>query len=180
MKSRSQRLVPFIVAAIVLFIVCLALFRLPDAFAAKIERNSPFTSSQSGWAYRLLALAAIAQALYIGFVILQVDRVRKAQKEDPQVAAMTSDEQVRTLSRNAAGMSLLTLVYGLAAFYVSGERGGFWLFVFLAVAQLAWYYRQVGQVERWLELQPAPDPNKPRRESAWQREPPDYSPPLGR
>lgn len=178
MESRNERLVPFLIAATVLFMICLAMARLPDAYASQLERNSPFTSSQAGWAYRLLALAALAQAAYGGFSLFQVERVRKARAEDEKTASMSSGELVRSLARTAAGMSLLTIVYGIASFYVSGQRGGFWLFALIAVAQGAWYVRQVGQIARWLELQPAAPPRN--KTSAWKGEPPDYSPPLGR
>jgi hypothetical protein len=77
-------------------------------------------------------------------------------------------------------MILLTLVYGVASFYVTGQRGGFWLFVVVGAAQTAWYYRQVGQVARWVVQQPEADLATERRPPSWQPEPPDYSPPLGR
>jgi hypothetical protein len=173
------RLTPFLVAFGIAFIVCLALFRLPDSFLAQLERNSPLSTAQAGWAFRLLALAATGQAFYGGFVILQIDRVRKAMKEDEKTAAMSPDEILRTLARTAAGMILLTLVYGIAYLFITGERGGLWLFVVVAVLQGAWYYRQVGQIAKWFSLQ-VPEPEGPRRESAWEGEPSDYSPPLGR
>ena len=179
MDSRDRRLVPFLVAAIILFIVCLALFRLPEAFVSRIGRNTPFTASQTGWAYRLLVFAALAQAIYGGFWVLQVDKVRKARAEDEKTAALSQDDLMQVISRNAAIMALLSLVYGLAAFYVGGERGGFWLFAFLTVAQGAWYFRQVGQIGKWLYQQPAVEATA-KPSTAWEREPPDYSPPLGR
>jgi hypothetical protein len=179
MQTRNERLVPFLVALAVLGIICLAMARLPEAYASRLARNSPFTTSQSGWAYRLLALAAIGQAAYGGFVLLQIDRVRKARNEDERLAAASPAEIVKSLARTAAGMSILTLVYGIASFYLRGERGGFWLFPLISLLQLAWYLRQVGQIARWLEVQPVAEP---RRHTAapWRREPPDYSPPLGR
>ena len=180
MESRDRRLVPFLVATAILFVLCLAMYRLPGSYVSQLERNRPLTTAQAGWAYRLLALAAIAQTVYGGFWIFQVEKVRKARKEDEKTAAMSPAEILRSLARVAAGMTLLTLVYGLAAFYVTGERGGFWLFPLVAVAQGAWYFRQVGQIGKWLQLQPAVEPDRPRRDAAWHREPPDYSPPLGR
>jgi hypothetical protein len=77
-------------------------------------------------------------------------------------------------------MVVLTLVYGVATFYVTGQRGGFWLFAVLAVLQAAWYYRQVGQVAKWLVLQPDTSLTERSRASTWKREPSDYTPPLGR
>jgi hypothetical protein len=180
MESRNARLPAFLVSAVVIFIVTLAMFRLPDSYVSQVERDTPLSTSQAGWAYRLLAFAAIAQAIYGGFVILQVERVRKARSADPRSAAMTGEETVRTLARTGAGMVVLTLVYGVASFYVSGQRGGFWLFVVLAVAQGAWNYRQVGQVAKWVMQQPEVDTKRQQRPPSWQPEPPDYSPPLGR
>jgi hypothetical protein len=75
-------------------------------------------------------------------------------------------------------MIFLTFVYGLAAFLVTGQRGGYWLFAVLFLAQGAWYYRQVGDIGRWLEFQPEV---VTRPSSAvWIREPDDYCPPLAR
>jgi hypothetical protein len=179
METRNERLVPFLVALAFLALVCIAMARLPDSYTARLERNSSFTSSQAGWAYRLLALAAIAQAAYGGFVLFQIDRVRKARLEDEKTSAMPVPQLVRSLARTAAGMTLLTLVYGIVSFYVRGQRGGFWLFALLAFVQLAWYLRQVRQIARWLDLQLAIDPERPKQ-PAWTKEPPDYSPPLGR
>ena len=180
MDSRRKRIVPFAVAALVLFLICLAMVRLPDAYASRLERNRPFNSSQAGWAYRLLAFAAIGQAAYGGFAILQVEKIRQARLKDPRLADMPAEDVVRSVARNAAGMTLLTLVYGIASFYVTGQRGGFWLFPLVAVAQGAWYFRQVGQIAKWMDFQPEVEPDKRKRAPVWRREPPDYSPPLGR
>ena len=179
MQSRNERLLPFLVSLFVLFIVCLAMARLPEAYASRLQRNSPFTAAQGDWAYRLLALAALAQAFYGGFVLLQIDKVRKTRLEDEKTAAMTAPELIKSLARVAAGMSVLTLVYGIASFYVRGQRGGFWLFPLIAIIQLAWYWRQVGQIAKWLELQPPIEISKAQG-AVWTKEPPDYSPPLGR
>ena len=179
MQTRNERLVPFLVALVVLFIVCLAMVRLPEAYASRLQRNSPFTAAEAGWAYRLLALAAIGQAFYGGFVLLQIEKVRKARLEDEKTRAMTTPQLVRSLARTGAGMSLLTLIYGIASFYVRGQRGGFWLFALISLVQIAWYLRQVNQIAKWLELQPAIEPPRPEG-ATWSREPPDYSPPLGR
>lgn len=179
MGSRSLRLNPFLVAAAVILIVSLAVLRLPESFVVRLENESPFSTSQAGWAYRLLVFAAIAQAAYGGFVLLQVERVRTARAKDPKAAEMSNRETIRALARNAASMVVLTLVYGGAAFYVTGQRGGFWLFPLIALLQGAWYLRQVGQIARWIDQQPEPKPPG-RPAPAWQPEPPDYSPPLGR
>lgn len=179
MRTRNERLVPFLVALAVLAIACLTMARLPESYPSRLERNSPFTASEAGWAYRLLAFAAIAQAAYGGFVLLQIEKVKKARLEDEKTASLTVPELMRSLARTAAGMCVLTLVYGIASFYVRGQRGGFWLFALVAFVQLAWYLRQVGQIAKWLEVQQPIDLESPKR-AAWSKEPPDYSPPLGR
>jgi hypothetical protein len=92
---------------------------------------------------------------------------------------MSREEIIVSLARNAAGMCGLTLVYGIAALGLTGQRGGFWLFPGLLVLQAAWYYRQVGEIAKWIEFQPAfiateaPTPG-------WSAGPPDYTPPIAR
>ena len=159
-------------------IVSVALIRLPESFVNSLERGRPLTTPQAGWAYRLLAFAAIAQALYGGFVILRVDHVKRARDRDPKIAAMTHDRVIASLSRNAAGMVLLTLIYGVASFAVTGQRGGYWLFPVICLAQGAWYFREVGRVARWLTFQP--EVRSGVVPTVWEREPPDYCPPLAR
>ena len=176
----GRRLRPFAIVALAIVVVCIAVLRLPDTFLALLERNSPFTTSaQIGWAYRLLAFAALGQALYGGFVLLRPERVDQARKQDPKLAARPRSQLVGTVARNAAWMTFFTMLYGLAAFGVSGQRGGFWLFPVLAVAQGAWYYRQVGQIGSWMGFQPEAGSDGPAR-GVWEREPPDYCPPLVR
>jgi hypothetical protein len=48
----------------------------------------------------------------------------------------------------------------------------------LFLAQAAWYYRQVGDIGRWLGFQPevVAQPSS----AVWIREPDDYCPPLAR
>ncbi|MEA2433442.1 MAG: hypothetical protein QOG54_899 [Actinomycetota bacterium] len=174
-----RRRTPFAVVAAIAAIICVAIIRLPDAFVIQMERNGPFSSSQAGWAYRLLAFAAVGQALYGGFVILRVDRVRRARLEDPKVAALLREDLISTVARTAAAQVFFTVIYGVAAFIVTGQRGGFWLFPLIAVAQAAWYYRQVGVIGHWLGFQPATMESQTPR-SAWEREPPDYCPPIAR
>jgi hypothetical protein len=175
----SRRRMPFAIVAIIGTIICIAILRLPDAFVAQMERNGPFTSAQAGWAYRLLVFAAIAQAAYGEFVLLRVDRVRRAREEDPKIAALPLEQILTTLARTAAAQVFFTFIYGLAAFIVTGQRGGFWLFPLVAIAQAAWYYRQVGVIARWLGFQPK-SMQKKNGTSAWDREPPDYCPPIAR
>ncbi|MDQ3939898.1 MAG: hypothetical protein M3238_00935 [Actinomycetota bacterium] len=174
-----RRRFPFAVVAAVVAVVSIAVARLPDSLVVSIENNRPFTSAQAGWAYRLLAFAAVGQAVYGAFVFLRVERVKRAQANDPKVAAMPHVAVIGSLSRNAAVMVLWSLVYGLAAFGVTGERGGFWLYPLLCVFQAAWYFREIGAVARWLAFQPAAIPEE-APPAFWQREPPDYCPPVAR
>ena len=175
----GRRTRPFAVVLVLIAVVCIAVLRLPDTFLALLDRNTPFTTAQTGWAYRLLAFAAVAQAVYGGFVLLRPDHVEEARKKDPKLAAKPRSELVGIVARTAASMTFFTLLYGLAAFGVSGQRGGFWLFPLLALAQGAWYYRQVGEIGSWMGFQPEAGSDAPPR-GLWQREPPDYCPPLAR
>ncbi len=177
-EEYSGRRLPFAVAAIVVTIVSVALVRLPESFVNSLERGRPLTTPQAGWAYRLLAVAAIGQALYGGFVVLRVDHVKRARDRDAKVAAMTHKATVTSLSRNAAGMVVLTLIYGVASFAVTGQRGGYWLFPVLCLLQGAWYFRDIGRIARWLAFQPEAKPGTVP--ALWEREPPDYCPPLAR
>ncbi|MDP9068618.1 MAG: hypothetical protein M3N53_09805 [Actinomycetota bacterium] len=176
----ERRLRPFATVAVLLAIVCLAMVRLPESFLSLLQRRSPFTLAQIGWAYRLLAVAAVAQALYGGFVLLRPDHVESARRRDPKLAALPRSKLIATVARTAASMTAFTLIYGLAAFGISGQRGGFWLFPGLALAQGAWYYRQVGQVATWAGFQPESASEEVKERAAWRREPPDYCPPLAR
>lgn len=165
--------------AAVLLVLCVAVARLPDSLVSLMERRSPFTSGQAGWAYRLLAFAAIAQALYGGFVLLRPARVERARQSDPKLAELPRTKLISVIARTAASMTAFTLAYGIAAFVVGGQRGGFWLFPVIAVAQGAWYYREVGQVAGWLGFQREHVSDDPSR-GLWVREPADYCPPIAR
>lgn len=165
--------------AAILLVVCVAVVRLPDSFLEMLERTTPFTSAQAGWAYRLLALAAVAQALYGGFALLRPARVQRARASEPKLAQMSRAKLTSVVARTAASMVAFTLAYGIAALAVSGQRGGFWLFPVIAVAQGAWYYREVGQVATWLRFQDEPAGHD-RSRGVWTREPPDYCPPIAR
>lgn len=165
-------------AGAILVVVCIGVLRLPDSFVAQVERSRPLSSSQAGWAYRLIAAAAIAQAAYGGFFLLRPETIRKARDKDRKIAAMPRERILSLVARNAALMVVLTLVYGIAALAITGERGGFWLFPLIAVAQGAWYYRQAGEIGRWLSFRTVTETPGPRGE--WRREPADYCPPLAR
>ena len=174
----QRRWPPFALVLAVLMVLSLAVARLPESLVEQLQRNSLLTGTEAGWAYRLLAGFAAAQILYGGFRVLRIERVRKAQETDAKVARMSRPRLLGSIARNAAGMMFLTFVYGLAAFLVTGQRGGYWLFAVLFLAQGAWYYRQVGDIGRWLEFQPEV---VARPSSAvWVREPDDYCPPLAR
>jgi hypothetical protein len=169
---------PFAVAATIIVVVVVAVFQLPETLLGQIERDGPFTSVQADWAYRLLALAASAQAVFVGFKVLRIERVQHSLESDPRLGEMSKTQIAASLARAAAGMAMLTLLYGLSALFIGGQRGGFWLFVVLTVAQQAWYFRQAGVIAQWLEFQPEPTPQRIR--DIWRREPPDYCPPLTR
>ena len=169
---------PFAVAAALVLIATLFAFRLPESLLLQIERNGPFSQAQADWAYRMIALAAIVQAAFVGLVVLSIDKVQETIEKEPRLTHMSKQQVADSLSRSAAGMSLLTLAYGLSALFISGRRGGFWLFVAVTVAQLAWYFRRIGVIAHWFEFQPEPTPERIR--SVWRREPPDYCPPLAR
>lgn len=178
-ELRAQRIRPFAIVAAILLVLCVAVARLPESFIAMLERRSPFTISEAGWAYRLLAFAAIAQALYGGFSLLRPARVERARRTDPKLARLTRARLTGLIARTAATMVAFTLAYGIAALGVRGQRGGFWLFPVLAAAQGAWYYREVGQIAGWLGFQDEAGSDDPAR-GLWTREPADYCPPIAR
>jgi len=179
MRAQVTRpLHPYWAALAALAIVTVAVFRLPDSLLVQIQSHGPFSSVQADWAYRLLALAAAAQAVFVGFVVLRIERVQASIERDPKLAEMSKDQIAASLAKSGAGMGMLTLLYGLSALFISGQRAGFWLFVALTLLQLAWYFRQTGVISQWLEFQPEPTPHRIR--DVWRREPPDYVPPLTR
>lgn len=178
-ELRAKRIRPFAIMAGVLLVLCIAVARLPDSLVSLLERQSPFTSGQAGWAYRLLAFAAIGQALYGGFVLLRPSKVERERETDPKLAQMPRTKLIGIVARTAASMLAFTLAYGIAAFIVGGQRGGFWLFPVIALAQGAWYYREVGQIAQWLGFQREHVPDDPAR-GLWAREPADYCPPIAR
>ena len=168
--------IPFGLSGILLALACIAMARLPDSFVATFYRSRPFSSAQSGWAYRLLVLAAVGQAAYIGFVVLRPERIttNATDKGLPRARLATS------ASRMAAAGVALTFVYGVASFAITGQRGGFWLFVLLALAQLAWYYRQVSEIVEWLSFQPPASGAAEGGGGGWAIASGDFVPPLAR
>lgn len=171
----------FWVVAAVMAIAFVALVRLPETLVAQMTRNRPFfdTTEQADWAYRILVIVAAAQAIYGAFSVLQVDRVQRAMEADPRLSLASRQRVLTVVTRTAAGMILLTLVYGFVAFWFTGQRGGFWLFAFIAVVQLLWYLRQVSSIAGYLDWQQEPTPDA-AVDDAWRLPPPDYSPPIAR
>jgi hypothetical protein len=148
-REHANRRAPFALAAVALFTVTLIVFVLPESLVELMQREGVLQGSQGGWAYRLLVLVALAQAAYGGFAILRPERLGPPTSQPEDRARVSA-----TVARTAAGITGLTIVYGIAAFALTGLRGGFWLFVAIALAQGAWYYRAVGIIDTWLELQP--------------------------
>lgn len=140
------RRTPFAIAAAVALVVAIAVFRLPEEFIANLRAGRPFSATQAGWVVRLLVLAAIAQAAYVGFAVLRPEKVEAARERDESLGAESPEGVVRSVARNAALVPLLTLVYGASTIALTGERGTFWLFLVVALAQLAWYYRATGEI----------------------------------
>jgi hypothetical protein len=166
---------PFALAAAALAVVTLAVFRLPESFVAVLERNALLQGAAAGWAFRILAVVAVGQAAYGGFMVLRPERVELALDQEPSLRAAGHARVARSLSWNAAGISALTVVYGVAAFAITGERAGFWLFVLIGIAQLAWYYRLTGTIVEWLRFQPQAGSGSDEVDAA-----PPYCPPLAR
>lgn len=156
----------------------MAVFRLPESFISQLENSGPFSLTERGWAFRLLALFAILQAIYVGFGVLRPEHVKAAREKDPKMARLTRAGLMTGLSWNANAVIFLTIVYGVAMLGSTGFRSGFWFFVALAVLQGAWYYREIGQVGRWLGFQP--ETITDASGATWEPDPSTYSPPLTR
>jgi hypothetical protein len=173
-----RRFPPFLVAGVLLGLVTLAVFRLPESFIAQLENGGPFNLTQRGWVFRLLAAFAILQATYVGFGVLRSEHVKKAREKDPKMAALSRTQLMSGLSWNAAAIIVLTAIYGVAMLGFTGERAGFWFFFALGVVQGAWYYREIGQIGRWLGFQP--ETVERSSGDSWEPDPSTYSPPLTR
>ena len=175
----ARRRGPFIAAAGLIVVICAAAISLPDSFLAQLENEGPFSSEQAGWGYRLLALFAIGQLVYAGYRIFRIERVSDARERDPRFAALSKPAVISSLARNAAALVVFTIVYGIASILITGQLGGFWLFPMLAVAQGAWYYRELGQIASWTALETDPD-RVAAQHGAWPRDRPDYCPAIAR
>jgi hypothetical protein len=159
-------------------LVTLAVFRLPASFISQLENAGTFSLSQRGWAFRLLALFAILQAVYVAFGVLRPEHVKSARERDPKVAVLTRSALMSGLSWNAAAIIFLTMIYGVAMLGFTGFRAGFWFFVALAVLQAAWYFREIGRVGHWLGFQPETVADSSA--ASWEPDYTTYSPPLTR
>ncbi|MDQ3953036.1 MAG: hypothetical protein M3279_08755 [Actinomycetota bacterium] len=176
----GRRRWPFVAFGAVGIVACIVIASLPDGLLAQMERNRAFSSGQAGWAYRLLVLFALGAAAYTMFRVFTIDSVKRSQDRDAAKGrTMPVERVVDSISQNAASVPLLTIVYGVASVFFTGQRGGFWLFPLIALGQGAWHYRSVGEIVRWLAFQPEPEPAE-EISTEWKREPPDYCPPLAR
>lgn len=174
----NRRRGPFIVTAALFFAVCVVVIAIPDPVLAQLKNNRPLTEAQAGWAYRLLAFFAIGQIVYTGMSVFRIDRVDRLRNTDERFARLSKPEVISSLARNAAALVFFTLVYGIASLLLTAQRGGFWLFPLLAVAQGAWYYREIGQIAQWKAFQP--DAVTGISDGSWSTGGPDYCPPIAR
>jgi hypothetical protein len=174
----QRRNPPFAVAVAVALILTIAFFRLPETLIIQIEHRAIATGPNADWIYRLLALVALLQAVYAG-TILRPERVKRFLPSEEPSTREVRERLFASASRSASFAVLLTLVYGFAAFFITGGRASMWLFVAMTAFQTAWYYRQLGRLATWLELQPGPPPRPPSW-AGWKPEPEDYTPPMVR
>ena len=144
-RIAAARRAPFLIVAAIGLILTVAVFRLPEEFVANMKRDRPLDLAAAGWVFRLLALAATAQALYVGLSLLRPEKLRAERRADPTPSTVSVERSVRVIARTAAITAGLTLVYGLGAFVLTGERASVWLFLLIFAAQMAWNYRQTGQ-----------------------------------
>ncbi|MDQ4025562.1 MAG: hypothetical protein M3217_08760 [Actinomycetota bacterium] len=168
---------PFLAFGAVGVVACIVVLALPDSLIVQLERNRDLNSGQAGWAYRLLVLFALAGAAYSTFKVFTVESIQNDRARNEKTKTMSPEAIVDSVAQNAAAIPLLNIVYGAASLLFTGQRGGFWLFPLIALAQGAWHYRAVGEIARWLSLVPEPEPDV---STEWRREPPDYCPPLAR
>ena len=175
----ARRRLPFIGFAAVGVVACIVILSLPESLIAQMERNRALDSGQAGWAYRFLVLFALVAAAFSMFRAITIDAVKRSMERNPKARSSTPQRIIDSISQNAAAIPLLTIVYGVASVFFTGQRGGFWLFPLIALGQGAWHYRSVGEIARWVSFQPEPEPED-EISTEWKREPPDYCPPLAR
>jgi hypothetical protein len=172
----ARRRTPFAVCLVVVAVVSLAIFRLPELYVSSLRRNALLQDSQGMWAFRLLLLVAVGQALFGAYRVLRVERLSGSDPH-PRLRPAGRLRLASTIGWTAAAMIAMTLVYGLAAFFTTGLRAGLWAFLAVIVAQTLWYYRLTGDMLRWLDRQPVAPPEK---KPVWQRGDSDYVPPIAR
>ena len=160
-------------------VACVVVAALPESLVVQLERNRGLNSGQAGWAYRLLVLFALVGAAYSMFKVFTIESIQKDRARNAKTRSMSPERIVDSVAQNAAAIPLLNIVYGAASLLFTGQRGGFWLFPLIALAQGAWHYRSVGEIARWLSLAPEPEPEE-EISTEWKREPADYCPPLAR
>ena len=175
----ERRRWPFLAFGAVGLVACFVVAALPESLVTQMEQNRALNSGQAGWAYRFLVLFALVGAAYSMFKVFTVESIQKAQARDSKTKELPPRRIIESVAQNAAAIPLLTVVYGVASLYFTGQRGGFWLFPLIALGQGAWHYRSVGEIARWMALVPEPEP-EPDVSTDWKREPPDYCPPLAR
>jgi hypothetical protein len=176
-KLARRRNAPFFIAGGIAVVVVVAFFRLPDTLIVQIEHRAPATGSGGDWIYRLLAVVAVLQGIYVGRM-LRPDKVKRS-LPDGVVAPEELERLFAAASRSASVAISPTLVYGLTAFFLTGGRSAMWFFVVVMVAQGAWYYRQLGRLATWLGRIPGPPPAPPRW-LTWRSDPTGYVPPVTR
>ena len=167
---------PLLLCAGLALVLTVAFFRLPDTLVTQLEDRRIVTGSAGDWTYRLLAVAAVLQAAYAGSV-LRTERLRRHVPDSP-VPTSAFEPLFSTLARSAAVAVGLTFVYLLAAFFLTGGRASAWFFVVVAIAQWAWYFRQLGKVAEWLESQPKPGPEPPEWAQTDPLSPATHVPPI--
>jgi hypothetical protein len=175
----NRRRGPFIVVAALFAAICIVVVAIPDSVLALLANNRPLTLAQAGWAYRILAFFAVGQIVYTGMSVFRIERLDALREKDDRFARLSKPAVISSLSRNAAALVFFTLVYGIASLILTAQRGGFWLFPMLAVAQGAWYYREIGQVAEWKAFQ-ADAAGDDSVSTAWSAGSRDYCPPLAR
>lgn len=159
--------------------ICVVVIAIPDSILAQLKSNRPLTDAQAGWAYRLLALFAVGQIVYTGMSVFRIDRLHRLRETDDKFARLSKQAVITSLSRTAAALVFFTLVYGIASLVLTAQRGGFWLFPLLAIAQGSWYYREIGQISEWKAFQPDLA-GTDALDTGWSAGGPDYCPPIAR
>lgn len=172
----ARRRVPFIVLGTAVAIVTVVIYLLPEPFVLRLQEDALLADAAGTWALRILLLVAVGQALFGGYRVLRVERL--ATLEGERIASEPHRERpASTVAWVAAGLVVLTLLYWVATFTVTGLRADSWAFLAVLVVQALWYYRLAGDAARWLGEQVAPPDGL---KAAWDRGDSDYTPPIAR